>query len=94
MWKIERKVYRNFHCAIKSDIPLCCILYYNLFWDNLFYTKLKKPHKTIYLFSTFTSRYLENDVQYVRFPICRIRNKKVKIKHCDYGKCLKEDCYR
>lgn len=69
--------YKSVKCGLKSNIPICCILFYITFWHFLFlFMRFGFVWK-------FIRRYpIENDRRYVPCFMCYILNKKSKLHKC------------
>jgi len=71
-------------CGYLSGIPVCCNWYFHTIWVGLGYflnnVNNQKIDKALRKF--FGEIGIEETADYVRCPICRIRNKIAKIKCC------------
>ena len=67
-------------CGWVSGIPLCCILWYILFWR---FIAIDCQFKSWY-YNKALQRY-DYKVRYVTCPICLMKRKLAQIKDCDIG---------
>ena len=75
MNELIKDIIYDIKCGWKSNISLCCILFYTFIYYH--------PSQT----NIFKQKYRKwkNDASYIQCPICKIFNKKAnKTKHCDY----------
>ena len=79
-----RHIYTDWFCGIKSGIPICCVVFYNLIWKWLWIL----PDRYVELYIK-PKRYnnLGLKVQYIKCPMCIILKRKTDIKNCNWIAC-------
>ena len=85
MFKILRKwrgLTEDFRCGLYSELPFCCVVYFCIAWRIV-------PH-------SMWNKLRISDLGrsgYIRCPICRLREHKVKIRKCKTEGIVCKTCY-
>ena len=82
LFKTVKNIICDINCGIKSNIPLCCILFWIIIWKPIFHLLPITGSMNRYLFSKKYLKYLKIEVEYIPCPICIFKNKANKLKHC------------
>lgn len=77
-WSL-RRIWNHIRCGQHSNIPLCCILFFIVFWTPLFYLLCFKPVKW---FINWYPPIRQERFNYVPCPFCLVFNRRRKLKIC------------
>lgn len=72
-----KSLYMDWFCGIKSNIPICCVIFYNFIYGHI-------PAE----FQLKYIKILNPKYQYIPCPFCIIERKMNEIKSCNWSRCM------
>jgi len=83
-----KQFYKDWYCGFKSGIPICCVIFFNIFWGRLPRAEPRLKELKVY---QFYRDLIPKSTEYTPCPFCLILNRKKEIKSCDWFRCHNQE---